>query len=79
MINFLVRRLIYMVITLVLASLIGFFLIELPPGDIVDVKISQLRRVSGTVSQDQIADLERRYGVNDPLHVKYWKWLSRTV
>ena len=35
--------------------------------------------MSGTVSQDQIADLERRYGVNDPLPVKYWKWLSRTV
>jgi peptide/nickel transport system permease protein len=79
MLTFIARRLLYMVVTLVLASMIGFFLIELPPGDIVDVKISQLRRISGSVTQDQIKDLEARYGVNDPLLTKYWKWLSRTV
>ena len=79
MISFLARRIGYMLITMFAASLIGFFLIELPPGDIVDIKISQLRRISGSVAQDQIEALKRRYGVDDPLYVKYWKWLSRTV
>jgi peptide/nickel transport system permease protein len=79
MVAFFARRVSYMLVTMLLASLIGFMLIELPPGDIVDIKISQLRQVSGSVAQDQIEALERRYGVNDPLHQKYWKWLSRTV
>ncbi|HWQ13460.1 MAG TPA: ABC transporter permease [Roseiflexaceae bacterium] len=75
---FLARRLVYMLITLLLASFIGFFLIELPPGSIVDVKINQFRAQGGTVSQDMIEAMERRYGVNDPFLVKYWKWLART-
>lgn len=78
MITFLSRRLAYMFVTMILASIIGFILIELPPGDIVDIKIAQLQRISGSVTQDQIDDLEQRYGVNDPIQVKYWKWLSRT-
>lgn len=79
MIAFLSRRIGYMAITMILASLIGFVLIELPPGDIVDIKINQLRARGGTVPQDQIDALKRRYGVDDPLHIKYWKWLSRTM
>jgi peptide/nickel transport system permease protein len=79
MLTFLSRRIGYMAITMILASLIGFILIELPPGDIVDIKINQLRARGGTVPQDQIDALKRRYGVDDPLHIKYWKWLSRTV
>jgi peptide/nickel transport system permease protein len=79
MLTFLGRRLVYMTVTLILASIIGMILIDLPPGDIVDVKIDQLRRVSGTVSQEQIDNLKRKYGVDDPVYVKYWKWLSRSV
>jgi peptide/nickel transport system permease protein len=79
MATFFARRLVYMVFTIMLASLIGFFLIELPPGSIVDIKINQIRRLGGNVSQDQIESLRRRYGVDDPVYVKYWKWISRTV
>jgi peptide/nickel transport system permease protein len=79
MASFLVRRFGYMIITMILASFIGFFLIELPPGSIVDIKIQELRQQGGNVSQDQIESLKLRYGVDDPLHVKYWKWISRTV
>jgi len=68
-----------MIITMILASFIGFFLIELPPGSIVDIKIDQLRAQGGNVPQDQIEALKRRYGVDDPLHIKYWKWISRTL
>ncbi|MGQ9549035.1 MAG: ABC transporter permease [Roseiflexus sp.] len=76
---FLARRVVYMIITMILASFIGFFLIELPPGSIVDIKIDQLRAQGGNVPQDQIEALKRRYGVDDPLHIKYWKWISRTL
>jgi len=79
MTTFLARRVVYMIITMILASFIGFFLIELPPGSIVDIKIDQLRAQGGNVPQDQIEALKRRYGVDDPLHIKYWKWISRTL
>lgn len=79
MTTFLARRVVYMIITMILASFIGFFLIELPPGSIVDIKIDQLRAQGGNVPQDQIEALKRRYGVDDPIHIKYWKWVSRTL
>jgi peptide/nickel transport system permease protein len=79
MATFLARRVAYMIITMVLASMIGMLLIELPPGSIVDIKIDQLRAQGGSVPQDQIDALERRYGVHDPIYVKYWKWISRSL
>jgi peptide/nickel transport system permease protein len=79
MASFLIRRLIYMVITLFFASIIGFFLIELPPGSYLDSEISRLRNLGGNLNQDQIRSLEVRYGVNDPFYVKYWKWVSGVV
>jgi peptide/nickel transport system permease protein len=79
MTSFLVRRLIYMVITLFFASIIGFFLIELPPGSYLDSEINRLRALGGNLNQDQIHSLEVRYGVNDPVYIKYWKWISGVV
>src|SRR6266516_6461698 len=79
MANFILRRLVYMVITLCFASLVGFLLIELPPGSYLDSEISRLRNLGGNLNQDQIHSLEVRYGVNDPLYIKYWKWISGVV
>ena len=79
MANFLIRRLFYMVVTLFFASIIGFLLIELPPGSYLDSEIQRLRNLGGNLNQDQIHALEVRYGVNDPIYVKYWKWASGAV
>ncbi len=76
MVSFLGRRLISMAVTLFLASIVGFVLIELPPGSYLDLELQRLRQLGGNLSGDQIAFLEARYGVNDPLPVKYGKWVS---
>ena len=79
MANFLIRRVIYMFITLFFASIIGFLLIELPPGSYLDSEINRLRQLGGNLNQDQIHSLEVRYGVNDPVYVKYWKWAPGAI
>ena len=43
MITFLIRRLLFMVVTIIFISLISFVLIELPPGSALDAKIQQFR------------------------------------
>lgn len=68
-----------MVVTLFFISIMGFVLIELPPGSALSVKINTLRALGGDLSDDQIKALEARYGVNDPIQVKYWKWISGAV
>lgn len=73
---FIGRRFIYMITTLILVSIIGFILINLPPGSYLEVYKAQLM-VQGTSTADQqIAALEKRYGLNQPIHIQYLKWVS---
>jgi peptide/nickel transport system permease protein len=76
MLNYIGRRLVWMVITLFFISIIGFFLIELPPGDYLTMEIERLRTYRGVLSDRQIEMLKERYGVDQPMYVKYWKWVS---
>ncbi|NBU63505.1 MAG: ABC transporter permease [Chloroflexia bacterium] len=79
MLNYIARRLVNMIVLLVAISFIGFFIIQLPPGSILDVQLQKLRQLGGDVPRDQIKALELRYGINDPFLVKYWKWVQRSA
>jgi peptide/nickel transport system permease protein len=79
MITFFVRRLAMMAVSIVAISMLSFVLIELPPGTALDAKLEQLRQSGGDVSIEQIRKLEERYGIRDPMHVKYVKWISGVV
>lgn len=79
MLNYIARRLINMVVLLVIVSFVGFFIIQLPPGSILDVQLQRFRQMSGDISREQVRALEERYGVNDPFLTKYWKWISRSL
>jgi peptide/nickel transport system permease protein len=76
---FIIRRVMYMIITLFIISIIGFILIELPPGSALTAEVQRLRSMGGDVSQDQIEALRARYGIDDPIYVRYWKWASGVV
>jgi len=79
MLAYIVRRLGYMFVTLVFISVLGFFIIELPPGSYLEFEIQRLRQLGGDMAPDQIKALEIRFGVHDPLYVKFWKWFSGFV
>jgi peptide/nickel transport system permease protein len=79
MINYIVRRLVNMVVLLILVSFIGFWIIQLPPGSILDVRINQLRAQGGNLTQSQIDALRNRFGVDDPFYLQYAKWIGRTL
>lgn len=76
---FIVRRLLYMVVTLVVISFLGFVLIQAPPGDALSAEIQRLQALGSNVSQEQITALRKQYGLDDPLYVQYWKWASGFV
>jgi peptide/nickel transport system permease protein len=56
-------------------SVLMFALLTLAPGDPVDLLISSDPRVK---PQD-VARLKRIYGLDQPIHIRYVKWLGRTV
>jgi len=79
MLTFVIRRFIYMIITLAVISFISFALINAPPGNALSQKISQLQSQGATVTGQQVAALEKQYGVHDPWIQKYWKWITGFV
>jgi len=79
MVTFILRRLVYMVITLFVISILSFLLITLPPGSALDAEISKLRAQGSNLSQQQVDDLVKQYGVNDPIYTQYIKWAKGLI
>lgn len=79
MLHYFIRRLGYMLVTLVIVAILGFIIMELPPGSFVETEISRLQKVGGSMSQEQVKALYRRYGLDQPEYVRFWKWISGFV
>ena len=76
MASYIVRRLLGMIPTLFLISVISFVLIQLPPGDIVESTIQDLRQQGQHVSTERIAAIRAMYHLDDPMPVQYVRWVS---
>jgi peptide/nickel transport system permease protein len=79
MLNYIARRILNMLVLLVVVSFVGFWIIQLPPGSILDVQIERLRAQGGTLPDEMIQNMRERYGVDDPFIVQYGKWISRSL
>ncbi len=79
MINYIFRRIGYMLVTLAIIAVLGYIIVELPPGSYVEFEINRLRQQGGNITQDQIRALELRYGLNDPVYIRFFKWISGFV
>ena len=61
--------------TLIVVTIVSFILIQLPPGDYLTSYIADLAASGDTVDQAEIATLEKRYGLDQPIYVQYGKWI----
>lgn len=79
MMEFVVKRFLYMLLTLAVVSVVSFVLIQLPPGDYLTAYQSQLAATGTTVSKELLEGLRKRYGLGQPIHIQYFKWISGVV
>ena len=79
MFKYLIRRLLMMIPMLILVSMIAFLLIELPPGDFMTTKITNWELSGVQVSQQEIDSMIRRFGLDQPVHIRYLTWLRRLI
>ena len=81
MIQYILRRLVIAVPTLVLISMLVFVLIDAMPGSYVDVIVAQNLADTGIpdLTDGQRKLLEFRYGIGRPIYVRWWKWFSNFV
>ncbi|WP_240233154.1 ABC transporter permease [Devosia lacusdianchii] len=77
--SFMLRRIIYVIPALIAVSLISFLVIAIPPGDYVD-RLAELRAASGDVIPLAEQQATRAaYGLDLPIMVQYWDWISGVV
>ncbi len=73
---YILRRLLWMIPTLVVISIVSFGIIQLPPGDYVTSHLQALRARGTLVRQSEIDRLRKLYHLDDPFVVKYAKWFN---
>lgn len=86
MLDYILRRFALMIPTLFGVTLIVFVIINLAPGSPVEQKIQQLRfggagsqtsgGNNGAVSEEVIEALNKQYGFDKPMHIRYFIWLK---
>lgn len=79
MLNYLIRRVLYMVVVLVILSAVSFIIIQLPPGDFLSMLIENMNSRGTVVSEQEMRTLEKHYGLDQPLFVQYLKWLANLL
>lgn len=76
MLGYVIKRLVYMIPTLVGMSIIAFLIIQLPPGDYVSSMIASMSDSGQNFDPAQIEALRRAYGFDDPAWLQYLKWIT---
>lgn len=76
MLGYVIKRLVYMIPTLIGMSIIAFLIIQLPPGDYVTSLIASMSDNGQNADPAQIEAMRRAYGFDDPVWLQYWKWIS---
>ncbi|WP_374632411.1 ABC transporter permease [Paracoccus sp. (in: a-proteobacteria)] len=76
MIRYLLWRVLVMIPTLILISMLVFAIIELPPGDYFESYVQELRAMGETADLQEIEDLKARYGFDQPIPIRYLHWVG---
>ncbi len=76
MTSLILKRLFWMLPTLLLISLMSFAIIQLPPGDYLTAYIATLEEQGATVNRAEIEALRLRYNLDAPFVEQYIKWLN---
>jgi peptide/nickel transport system permease protein len=77
--SFLIRRVFYALIMLIVVSFVSFIIISLPAGDFMDQKIAELQARGDQSAALRVNDYRERYGLDKPVLTQYWIWISNFV
>ena len=76
MFRYIIFRIGAMIPTLVLASIVIFTIIQLPPGDYVESHIGELLAAGETVDLERVEYLRAEYGLDQPMWKRYLLWIT---
>lgn len=73
---FIARRLLIMVPTLFIVSIIVFTVIQLPPGDFLRAEIMRLQETGDQAALQRVEELQEVFHLDDPTPVRYMRWMG---
>lgn len=79
MLRYIIYRTFAMIPTLVLASMVIFTIIQLPPGDYIESYIGELLAAGESVDLQRVEYLREEYGLNKPMWQRYLLWVTNFV
>jgi peptide/nickel transport system permease protein len=79
MLQYIIKRLLLLPLLLFIFSVFSFVIIQAPPGDFVTAYIAELATSGSQIDQVQIDALRQRYGLDQPMHIQYLKWIGRIL
>ena len=76
MIAYIIKRFLGMIPTFIIISIITFVIVQLPPGDFVTSAQAEIAASGGGMDSSTVEAMRVRYGLDQPILVQYWKWVS---
>ena len=73
---YIIRRLLLVIPTLIMMSVIVFLLVRFIPGDVIDAMAKDMVFTEGTIDREA---LEHRLGLDVPFYVQYGRWIGDIV
>jgi peptide/nickel transport system permease protein len=77
MVAYILRRILFAIITVWAVSVLSFVIIQLPPGDYITSYIAQMSASGSIVSQEEADNLRAQYGLDQPIYVQYARWATQ--
>ena len=76
MLRYVVHRVLVMIPTLIVISVLVFTIIQLPPGDYLTTMVNELQAQGENVNQERVAYLREQYGLDRSVveQYVYWVW-----
>ncbi|MFA6508347.1 MAG: ABC transporter permease [Treponemataceae bacterium] len=76
MVAYIIRRLLYAVLTIWSISVLAFVIIHLPSGDYVTSYIASMSASGSAVSEGEAQALREQLGLDQSIYVQYFKWIG---
>ncbi len=76
MLAYIIRRILFMIPTLIVTSILIFIIIQLPPGDFATSLQEDVASSGGGQDAAMLENIRHRYGLDQPLPVQYLKWIA---
>lgn len=76
MLRYIAFRILLMIPTIFVISVVSFIIIHLPPGDFLTSYVAGITARGETIDDATIQALRNAYGLGEPWHIQYIKWIS---